>query len=536
MSHEIENMIPPYLIVTGQTGVEFHGLDRNTNVFVGSGSSCKIQITGSNVSSIHCMLEVGDEQTMKVQDWNTGTTIVNDNPIELEHTLNSGDQLRIEDNTIVPVLTAEHHATVVRELTGESPAAKPATESTESESPAEAKSETCDTTLPEPTSTDDFIAEVQSFSSALQVNETQPEQPANDAQTFDQPTDDAETFDSQEDLLAEPTAFVYDVDADLHEDDDELAFGIEPSAFEYDDNENVDVNTDKETLAEELQLMRSEVEQLRFELAQRDARVRELTESNRSGEEVVDTEQTERLVNRLEELLEELKSSDDRIRSMEELLRCSDQATHDEKEERRQIELWVTELEQRVTQRESESAAETDRLEQRLQEAQENQKHAELQLGKLLDQQTNSAAKGQDPSNEVVDSFQAQLESMQEKIDTLQNENEQLRRDSTAAAFANENEQVEKLRETEQRLAEIQLATSRERAEMSRQRAELQALKGELEQKLQEPRVLDQADTRIRAMREHLKELHQEEVAVKAERRERSLGGRISKLLGRVGK
>ena len=110
-----------------------------------------------------------------------------------------------------------------------------------------------------------------------------------------------------------------------------------------------------------------EVDQLRFELAERDAQVQKLS-SNRAQPEFDDDEndETVRLVNRLEELLDELQTSDERVRGMEELLRASDQATQAEREERCHLESWVEEIEQRVAQREAESAAELSRLQMRL--------------------------------------------------------------------------------------------------------------------------------------------------------------------------
>lgn len=519
MENDIRNLVPPYLIIDGNGSTEFHSLEAGSTAFVGSGSSCKIKLAGVGVSSIHCMLEIGSENQMKVQDWNTGTTIVNDTTVELEQVLNSGDQLKIVDHVMVPVLTAQHHETVVRELTGgivnnsnelKAASAEPneVAEACETEAPTEPE----DTTF---CSTDDFIAEVQSFNSGLNPK-------IEDAVEVTEPTSKDE--------------FVYDVDADLGETSEIESFDADVPAFEYGAAGYVDTSTDEETLAEELQLLHTEVDQLRFEIAQRDSQLRELAQRNDSDEDVIDSAQTEKLVCRLEELLDELQRSDERVRGMEELVRCSDQATQDEQEERRQLESWFTELEHRVSQRELESAAEIKRLAQRLAESQEGQKHAEMQLGRLLDQRSDGSEVATSSAGEaaVAEGFQHQIEKLREAVQQLHGENEELRRVSTANAH--DVEQVAKLKETEQRLAEVQLETSRERAEMSRQRAELQALKSELELRLSEPRIMDQADTRVRAMREHLNELHQQEQAVKQERRKNSLGGRISKLLGRVGK
>ena len=46
---------------------------------------------------------------------------------------------------------------------------------------------------------------------------------------------------------------------------------------------------------------------------------------------------------------------------------------------------------------------------------------------------------------------------------------------------------------------------------------------------------MDDADSRVMAMRQHLRDIHEEEKLEQEERKQRSLGGRISRLLNRVG-
>ena len=214
---------------------------------------------------------------------------------------------------------------------------------------------------------------------------------------------------------------------------------------------------------------------------------------------------------------------------LEDLLRASDQATQNEREERSQLERWVTELEQRVNGREMETQAEVDRLTRRLEEANAAREQSEGQLQNVLQQKVDN---GESASPEIVQDFQEQLNSLREELAAARQENDTLRHNLDSSPRA---QSLGRLEETEQKLAEIQLETSRERAEMSRQRAELKQLKTELEERLAEPRPTDEADAKIRAMRQHLNDIHEKEQAQK-DSRSVSLGGRIQNLLGRVSK
>jgi len=275
-------------------------------------------------------------------------------------------------------------------------------------------------------------------------------------------------------------------------------------------------------------MLQMEVDQLRFELAQRDAS-QDSSEGKINSEELTQSgdDQTIQLVNRLEQLLEGLKDSDDRVRGLEDMLRASDQATQAERDERLQLESWVTEIEQRVAERESESEAELSLVRSQLEESKSRHKQTQIQLKKIV--QSRQIASGED-SKDLIPKFSEQVEDLETRLENATREINQLRQQ--VKSNQKEVQSSEALREMEQQLVQQQVDTARERADMSRQRAELESIKGELEEKLRTAKNLGGADDRVRAMRQHLREIHEEEKTKRDEKRQRSLGGRISRLLG----
>lgn len=309
-----------------------------------------------------------------------------------------------------------------------------------------------------------------------------------------------------------PAEFIYDINADV-EDETDPAFGFASPGF-----------TDQMNNSDELQLLRMENEQLRFELNEQAKR----SFSSEENSELLSRDQTVRLVSRLEDMLAELKRSDARSLQMEELLRSADQATQDEQEERKQMEKWVSELENRVTQRESESNDEIQSLKSMLEEARRSQQKSNVCLQAVI----ASKAAGESDPDELVSGLRQQIESLQTQLRSSQEQCTAIREqlENRPESSPENGEQIEK------QMVEMQLETARERADVSRQRVELQRLRMELEERLKAPREASDADTRISAMREHLKELHdkKEENADQPVAASNSLGNRIAGLLQRV--
>ena len=274
-------------------------------------------------------------------------------------------------------------------------------------------------------------------------------------------------------------------------------------------------------------VMLIEIEQLRFEIANRDSQIMALKNDRSSSAEAVDEEVTVKLVTRLEDLLVELQTSDDRIQGLEELLRVSEQATATEQEERAQIEQWIAEIENRVGQREAEFQVEVENLTQQLKAAKSDSAVVQAQL-----QSVSAAQSDGDQQNEAVVALNHQIEELRTSLQAANEANRELRERPVQS-----DDQIDlqsKLTETQDELANLRLQTSQERAEMARRHAELESIRDELESRLEQSRSVDKSDTRIRAMREHLREIHEQEKLTKVEEKSNGLGGRIANLLTRL--
>ena len=294
-----------------------------------------------------------------------------------------------------------------------------------------------------------------------------------------------------------------------------------------DSDPSVDSLYDDPFRSGDTELLRDEIESLTVELAERDQQVAMLKQQVESGG---DMEETNRLVVRMEELLDELQSSDDRIRTFEELLRASDDATQAEQEERQQLEAWVVQIEDRVTAREEEAKAETERLNSRVRDLLAQQKHQEHVLEKALEQRTTDGGSS-DSSDELVQSLQAQIRDMQAKWEQSQEQCDQL---ATQRSLAPDGSDSQTVAELKQRIMQLETDASRERAEVARERAELAKLQSELEQQCRTTTPDSDAEIRLKAMRDHLREIHSEEEVEREQRRQQSLGGRIANLFTRI--
>lgn len=504
---------PPYLFISGE-GVDpvAMPLELNNSLFVGSGSNCRIVLEGNDVDPIHCMFWINDDSVLRIQDWNTeGRTVVNGESVSAETILNSGDKVEICSYQIVPVLTQSDHQLMAHRLANSALASATATPESEDRS-----------------SDDDR--------GCVSTGEVEMTERCGAACDLEVSMDDAPANATPE-ATSEFSTIPSDDDADADWQNELFVNSAELGAEGLTGLPGLDSQEEIEGLNEEIELLRMEIEQLRFELAERDAHPQTSgnanaeMESHSKDESLAEDDQTLQLVNRLEDLLEELQSSDDRVRGLEELLHFSDQAAQAEKEERQQLESWVTEIEHRVSQRESESEAEMNRILEQLKNSQVQRQQVELQLKQVIQSQGNNLS---DASKEIIQKSRIQIQELQQKLEQANQENEQLQRTSPSAE--GEANAKEELLQMEQKLMAVQVEASRERAEMARQRAELESLKDELEQKLSSVKVTGGADSRVQAMRQHLRDIHEEEKIALEEKRQNSLSGRISRLLTRVGR
>ena len=476
---------PPCLTVTqhGQPPIVCP-LQEGGSLFAGSAASCGIQITGDQVAQFHCMFSL-TQGRLWVQDCNTGGEIfINGQPIDCETVLNHGDEVTIGAHKIVAILA--HFGMP----------SNPSISSPMDAAPAEPRAA-------ESRGTPDAPADAAEHDPSLT-----PDTREYLDQLIHELSDEAEQA-----AEAQPT-----VDAEPAEHDVPPAFERGYQTVDFREEEN--------------DLLREEIAHLQRELAERDAaleRYRDTPALLDPRETQGDDENVLRLVQRLEELLEELQKSDGRILALEELLRVSEEAKRAEHDEREQLDSWVGEIEQRLAQREAEMEAEVVRLKSRNEELQAQLQQNETHIRTMVKTVSAPAALPQ-KAQEVVQGLRDRSEDLARRLQAAEAESQRLRDELKTQTETSE----EALRVLEQKLVHHELSASRERAEIARSRAELERTRDDIERGLHDG-DLNETDTRFAAMRQHLRELHEQEARVREERRQRSLGGRIASLLSRVG-
>ncbi|MDA0659218.1 MAG: FHA domain-containing protein [Planctomycetota bacterium] len=218
------------------------------------------------------------------------------------------------------------------------------------------------------------------------------------------------------------------------------------------------------------------------------------------------------------ELLDELERSDERIASLEELLLITEEASLAEQEERRQIEAWIGEVEIRFGQREAETTAEMEVFKRKLHDTLAERNRLEVRL-----QAAASPQGSREAFQETLDQLRtqnstlvAELEQQQQHVSSLERNVEQLKEQLDPDALQ---------RRLDDAVREERLQMAQERAEMARQRV---AMARELEQIPQTHRRADpDSETKFKALRQHLKEIHVQE---QQDKKERSIGSRLAKL------
>ena len=476
----IDTTNPGYLLVLSETSdPSVVPLTVGASVFVGSGSSCRVQVLDESVQQLHCMFQLQENNVLKIQDWNTDATFLNDKCVSCETQVKSGDVITVGQYRLTAVLDAEFHRGFAVDLL-----------SSEDRDIAEE--------LPDRTDLKDDPCGVTDEVLSFNVGDS----PA-----------------SEHDEVAE-VGFKYDFDADLKENsvDDSTAFESLPvgGRLAFDNVGGASMSI--------------EVEQLRFELADRDAQImvlkQEIASSGQSS--TVDESDTLKLVSRLEDLLAELKSSDERVQGLEELLRVTEQASVAEREERLQIGKWLTEVEKRVGQREAESQAEIDSLTRQVQAAKQDAVVMQAQLASMASDNASG-----EKNNDALAVLNKQVEVLRASLQEAQEMNSELLK---RPVISDEDIDLRaKMLEAKDELAKFRLEASKERAEMARRHAELESIRDELELRIQKTsRSSGESDDRLRAMRQHLRDIHDEEKAAKAEQKSNGLGGRIATLLNRL--
>lgn len=451
-------------------------------LIAGSSAACGLRLDNRDVAGMHCSMEP-DDIGIKLRDWSSdGGTFVDNGRVDEEMYVQPGAEIRIADFRIVVHGTALSSfrntnaaaiesvpAAIKQSASEELTFHQPKEHDVEPAPPVGAKT-TCD---PSP--------EVASNTPEPEYEQMEPSTPAwnRDFDPWDIP-DESDPFDV----------------ADVAETRSPAA---SPPA--YDRDAFCDDTSDR---------LQAELDFLRTELAERDARLSELENISPSSFDVdaqvdtISTEEAETLVSRLEQLLAELDEKDEQIATLSDLLRTSEDAVEAADEERQQMETWIGEVERRVGQWQEEWHAERDRMQLSIEELTEQRDQAEQRL-------TSEGAAG--AANPSRDRFLQQLREeyslLKEKHLQLEQDRDLLQSQLAQAGAA----------DIEQRVtAAVDEALRVERLELAQEKATIARLKSEVakQQEELESRSLrrgddqaDSADLRIRAFREHLREIHE---------------------------
>ncbi|MCD0458107.1 FHA domain-containing protein [Roseiconus lacunae] len=481
-----------------------HQLEEGRSVFLGRGPSCGIHVDGDGVAEIHCLIDVEDD-VVSVQDWASDAgTVIDGNKIE------DKTEMKVGDSIVLGSVRVELGG-------GKATPAPREPDLIEETTPVKAPAENA-------VAADSIDA---SFGTDVTLESIEP--------AFDQEHDASDLDESigQEDDVIASMPILEDLSApEPSEPASSTSFG---SAFsdptqaldqdlDWDPSELDEEEVDPEVVA----LLRSEIEDLRIQLAERDEQLAAYsgTEGFADQPPRIDSDDVDfgspNLADRVDELLAELEEHDDRVATLQELLQTAEVQNQAEHEERACLETWVSEIEQRIGQRESEFQAEQDALRQRLDDTCEER-------NKL--QQMLHAAKQRIGGKSVEETLD------DETLKELQRRNADLHSQLDEA-----NKQVAGLKRQVERLkSEDPESVQSLRAELAKEKADVSRMRFQLSKQLEEignvPVAKDQPDRefafKLKTLREHLREIHEEEKADRDQKGD-SLFGRISNLWKRV--
>ena len=524
-----------------------HALEDGRSVFVGASDSCGIQVKGEGVANIHCLIEV-EGSDVYIQDWasNAGT-IINGSAIEDKTPVKIGDSIVIGKTNLV--LAGGPNVIEPDGNTDSTNTSQPRTQEPREESIGMELlgiDESVDTTEPEvqPQVVDDqpivaastgrlsdsfappAVEPIQERSESTPVVSEQDQPSMLESHPTDSDAQHGEPSAEPEQSLCEDLAELEpDSDADDFESNHLTADDLDWDPAGFEDDEEID--------PEIVQLLKSEIEDLRIQIAERDEQIATMerlsnleTELDQStspaAKEAEQSTASDELVTRVDDLLAELAEHDERVETLQELLQTAEIQNQAEREERNCLESWVGEIEQRIGQRESEWQAETDALRERLDSTSQQRDQLQQQLHAVS--KRIGGTTGQDA---VPD----------ETLQKLQKQNAELQ----TALEQSHKQCVSLTRQVDRLQSEEPESVQAERAELAKQKAEVSRIRFELSKRLQD---VDEAPVRenqpdgefthkLQALRQHLREIHEEE-KLEREQRGESLFGRISGLWKRV--
>lgn len=264
---------------------------------------------------------------------------------------------------------------------------------------------------------------------------------------------------------------------------------------------------------EVVEVLQAEIDQLRAELAQREADQRAELEISRDEQPA---EQSDEVLERMQDLIDEANRSDERVAILEEMLQAAETANRLEQEERQNLEAWVGDIEKRIGQREDEHAAEIELVRNRLEESVSLQEQLQRRLHRAA-----SNGKGSAQHDETLKELQHSCQDLQARLAETQKENLSLQ------------QRVEQSTESQEHLLREERAKiAQEQAKVSRMRFELTEKLSAIEELPKSENSGDQAAAdRISTLRQHLREIHQQE---KQAERDAPLTTKLARLWKRV--
>jgi len=234
-----------------------------------------------------------------------------------------------------------------------------------------------------------------------------------------------------------------------------------------------------------------------------------------------------RLLSRLDELLGELDQSEQRIGILEELLRASEEATAAEHEERKQLEAWVEDIERRIGDRESDWKAEVQLLRQRLSEATERPQITQ----QFASRDTRS---DDDELAQQLEGWRSRAAELQQQL--ADGDRERLSLNQKLREVEQQLSGSRQVTELEQELREERVRLAQERAELARQRADVMTLRAQADHQTNAAEQPGrEVENRMRAFRQHLREIHEQERNEPQQQQQRvGLSARIAQLWKRL--
>ncbi len=470
-------------------------------LFIGSAQTCQIHLEDRSVRAMHGLIHLKEDTVFYQSVQGVGKTMLNGSPAPDQTVVNIGDELSIGKNSLL--LVCHDSARTESELVP--------SQSIESQQEA-SNIELEDSMLSNPTdfepiaefeSGDEDNTESASFADspfAPQVNDTA-ENKKIEVHSPEQLRSELESANETIELLKSELQV-------------QLLGQNSTNSFENSSNDD------------QADLLLQEVSRLQLELEESKLQVEELLNREPMGEfespfndEVGDQDHS-RLEERLVELLDEAEATESRVNYLEELLRESDLAVDAEREERQHLEKWLGQIEQLVSQRDAETKAEVERLKGRIaeQDAECENANKRLELALRIDSEGGASDNSQ---TELIDELQTQNKALQLQLDETNQSLELAQNASQELSDAIPKEEFNKL---EFELNELRAESARDKSEMASLRLSISKMKVEVESE-----VASRSDSSIRveALKEHLRELHNDE---EFQRRERSLSRRISRL------